>query len=54
MSRIKELLDQEIERIDHIDDDFFYQKWLIQKGDIKSTLNQIKSYYEKNDIQSVR
>lgn len=50
MSRIKELLDQEIERIDHIDDDFFYQKWLIEKGDIKSTLNQIKSYYEKKNL----
>ena len=50
MSKIKELLNKEIDRIDHIDDDFFYQKWLIKKGDIKTTLNQIKSYYEEKNI----
>ena len=47
MSRIKQLLEDEIDNLDHIDDEFFYTKFNINKGDITSTLNQIKKHYEK-------
>lgn len=54
MSKIQQLLENEVDNLDHVGDEFFYTKFKINKGNIKLTTNQIKEYYEKKHLRSVR
>lgn len=54
MAKIQQLLEAEVTHIDHLDDDFFYQKHINQQPNLMQTFNQIKSHYEEKYIRPIR